>query len=207
MFDLKSYIGVNSTIMTNLADLQALVSATQYDIMIIGAGSMALPIAAVEKKRGKVIIHMGGNTGLMFGLKGGRFDSRPVYKKVSMSYVLCRMSYVVCSMSYVVCSMSYVVCSMSYVVCSMFYVVCRMTYLALHNAYCIIHTYIHTYCILYTALQCLIVLGGCYSMQYVRTVLIIQVIYRFNYIYLTFFPSPLSIHTYIHTYKQTNIHT
>mmetsp|Transcript_8486 Transcript_8486/g.14197 ORF Transcript_8486/g.14197 Transcript_8486/m.14197 type:complete len:301 (-) Transcript_8486:250-1152(-) len=81
LFNETTYIqaGVNSSFLTNLADLKRKVAAIDYDVMLIGAGSLALPLAAAEKQRGKVIIHLAGNLGPLFGLKGGRFDKRPEY--------------------------------------------------------------------------------------------------------------------------------
>mmetsp|Transcript_27087 Transcript_27087/g.45370 ORF Transcript_27087/g.45370 Transcript_27087/m.45370 type:complete len:386 (+) Transcript_27087:74-1231(+) len=79
---LSTYLnaGINSSFVSNLAELKRQVAAIEYDVMLVGAGSLALPLAAAEKPRGKVIIHIGGNLGPLFGLKGGRFDMRKEYK-------------------------------------------------------------------------------------------------------------------------------
>lgn len=50
-----------------------------FDIAIIGCGAYGLPLAAKLKQYGKIAIHMGGVTQFLFGIKGGRWDSRPDY--------------------------------------------------------------------------------------------------------------------------------
>jgi glycine/D-amino acid oxidase-like deaminating enzyme len=48
--------------------------AVDYDVCIIGAGSYGLPLAAHAKRRGKIAVHMGGATQILFGIKGRRWD-------------------------------------------------------------------------------------------------------------------------------------
>jgi hypothetical protein len=48
--------------------------AMEYDVLIAGAGAWGLPLAAHAKSRGKVGVHMGGTTQMVFGIKGGRWD-------------------------------------------------------------------------------------------------------------------------------------
>lgn len=48
-----------------------------FDVAIIGCGAYGLPLAAKLKKRGRQIIHLGGATQLMFGIKGKRWDDIP----------------------------------------------------------------------------------------------------------------------------------
>ena len=50
-----------------------------FDIALIGAGAWSLPLVAHAKKIGKKGIHMGGALQLLFGIKGGRFDSAEIY--------------------------------------------------------------------------------------------------------------------------------
>lgn len=47
----------------------------KFDIAIIGCGAYGMPLAVEAKKMGKVAIHMGGATQLLFGIKGKRWDS------------------------------------------------------------------------------------------------------------------------------------
>jgi hypothetical protein len=41
-----------------------------FDIAIIGCGAYGMPLAAKLKKTGKQAIHLGGETQLLFGIKG-----------------------------------------------------------------------------------------------------------------------------------------
>ena len=50
-----------------------------FEIAIIGCGAYGFPLAAKLKQSGKKVIHMGGVTQFLFGIKGGRWDSRPDY--------------------------------------------------------------------------------------------------------------------------------
>lgn len=45
-----------------------------FDVAIIGCGAYGLPLAAKLKMSGKQVIHLGGATQLMFGIKGKRWD-------------------------------------------------------------------------------------------------------------------------------------
>jgi hypothetical protein len=63
-----------------MATLQFLFSqcdSLQYDVLIAGAGAWGLPLAVHAKRRGKVGVHMGGTTQLVFGIKGARWDHAP----------------------------------------------------------------------------------------------------------------------------------
>jgi len=63
--------------------LQALkdqVSKQSFDVAIIGCGSYGLPIGAFIKKMGKVSVHIGGATQILFGIRGGRWDSMPIFQ-------------------------------------------------------------------------------------------------------------------------------
>ena len=53
------------------------VDGIDYQVAIIGAGAYGLPLAAHVKRRGKMAIHMGGATQLLFGIAGKRWDERP----------------------------------------------------------------------------------------------------------------------------------
>lgn len=47
---------------------------TDFDVAIIGCGAYGMPLAAMFKKAGKIAIHLGGATQLLFGIKGTRWD-------------------------------------------------------------------------------------------------------------------------------------
>jgi hypothetical protein len=54
----------------------------KFDIAIIGAGAYGLPLAAFIKKMGKISIHMGGATQLLFGIKGRRWENHKFISKL-----------------------------------------------------------------------------------------------------------------------------
>lgn len=45
-----------------------------YDVCIIGAGGYGLPLGAHVKRQGKIAIHLGGVTQMLFGIKGSRWE-------------------------------------------------------------------------------------------------------------------------------------
>lgn len=51
--------------------------AEPFDVCLIGAGGMSLPLATRCAAAGKVGIHMGGYTQIMFGIWGRRWDNDP----------------------------------------------------------------------------------------------------------------------------------
>jgi len=46
----------------------------EFDIAVIGAGAWSIPLAVEVKKMGKIGIHMGGSTQVLFGITGGRWQ-------------------------------------------------------------------------------------------------------------------------------------
>jgi hypothetical protein len=55
------------------------ISNTEFDIAIIGCGAYGLPLAAHVKRMGKKAIHLGGQTQVMFGIKGKRWEDRDFF--------------------------------------------------------------------------------------------------------------------------------
>lgn len=51
-----------------------------FDVAIVGCVAYGMPLAAKLKDYGKVAIHLGGATQLMFGIKGRRWDNQPAGK-------------------------------------------------------------------------------------------------------------------------------
>ena len=49
-----------------------------FDVAIIGCGAYGMPLAAKLKESGKIAIHLGGATQLLFGIKGARWDNHPL---------------------------------------------------------------------------------------------------------------------------------
>lgn len=51
-----------------------------FDVAILGCGAYGMPLGAMLKKAGKQVIHMGGATQLLFGIKGKRWVESPMVK-------------------------------------------------------------------------------------------------------------------------------
>lgn len=50
-----------------------------YDICLLGCGAYGLPLAAHVKRSGKQALHIGGGVQLLFGIKGKRWETEPMY--------------------------------------------------------------------------------------------------------------------------------
>lgn len=94
-FELKTITAVQSIAGTKtqfsnwfeaLASMQTQIDATDFDVAIIGAGSYGLPLSAYVKNKGKISIHIGGATQILFGIKGKRWDDHPVVSKFYNKY-------------------------------------------------------------------------------------------------------------------------
>lgn len=53
-----------------------------FDIAILGCGAYGFPLACKLKLAGKQVVHMGGATQLLFGIRGNRWDNHPVVSKL-----------------------------------------------------------------------------------------------------------------------------
>ena len=53
----------------------------EFDIALVGCGAWSLPLLANLKVAGKKGIHLGGETQLVFGIKGRRWDSYNIYNE------------------------------------------------------------------------------------------------------------------------------
>jgi hypothetical protein len=58
-----------------------------FDIAIIGCGAYGMPLAAKIKDSGKIAIHLGGATQLLFGIKGARWDNHPLSRLYNENWV------------------------------------------------------------------------------------------------------------------------
>ncbi|MEO6327861.1 MAG: hypothetical protein ABIO55_02965 [Ginsengibacter sp.] len=62
-------------------------SNKQFDVAIIGAGAYGMPLADfIKMKMGKVAIHLGGATQILFGIKGKRWDDHEFISKLFNEY-------------------------------------------------------------------------------------------------------------------------
>ena len=55
------------------------VASKEFDVALIGAGAWSLPLGKRIKQLGKSAIHMGGETQLLFGIKGKRWVNYNIY--------------------------------------------------------------------------------------------------------------------------------
>lgn len=62
------------------------ISKIDFDIAIIGCGAYGFPLAAECKRLGKKAIHLGGQTQLMFGILGKRYENNEYYKEFINDY-------------------------------------------------------------------------------------------------------------------------
>jgi hypothetical protein len=58
-----------------LDHMKAQIFVTDFDIAIIGCGAYGMPLAAHCKRIGRKAVHLGGQTQLLFGLKGKRWET------------------------------------------------------------------------------------------------------------------------------------
>lgn len=58
-----------------LRDMTERLEAETFDVVLIGAGALAVPLCAHAKRMGRIGVHTGGTTQVMFGIRGGRFDA------------------------------------------------------------------------------------------------------------------------------------
>jgi hypothetical protein len=63
-----------------LARLKSEMDGLEYDVALIGAGAFSLPLAVHAKTRGRVGIHLGGSTQLLFGIYGNRWVKQDFFK-------------------------------------------------------------------------------------------------------------------------------
>ena len=68
-----------------LEDLACRALAEEFDVALIGAGAWSLPLAARIKKSGRSAIHTGGETQLLFGIKGSRWHHDDFYNSAWVS--------------------------------------------------------------------------------------------------------------------------
>ncbi len=61
--------------------MEAEMDKHDYDVALVGAGSYGLPLCAYAKRKGKVAIHTGGSTQILFGIRGRRWDEMPEFAR------------------------------------------------------------------------------------------------------------------------------
>lgn len=62
------------------------VDSIEFDVAILGCGAYGLPLGSYIKRKGKIAIHLGGATQILFGITGARWQAWPTYKVLFNSY-------------------------------------------------------------------------------------------------------------------------
>jgi hypothetical protein len=90
-FDLKVYKsvqtnGINQTPFKSwfeaLENMKKEILRLDFEIAILGCGSYGLPLGSFLKSQGKQVIHLGGSTQLLFGIKGKRWEAKSKHIKL-----------------------------------------------------------------------------------------------------------------------------
>jgi hypothetical protein len=85
-FDLKTIkcplsAGISDSPFTDWTEglhaMEDIMDKTDFDVCFVGAGAWGLPLAVHARRLGKIGIHGGGDTQLLFGIKGKRWDDNP----------------------------------------------------------------------------------------------------------------------------------
>ena len=63
---------------SRLAALIEQIDAQPYEVMLVGAGGLSILLARHAKTTGHIGFHFGGQTQILFGIMGGRWDNDPV---------------------------------------------------------------------------------------------------------------------------------
>ena len=67
----KDWFSALNAMFTDALDFDA-------DVVILGCGAYGFPLAAMLKDAGKQVIHLGGATQILFGIKGHRWSTHPI---------------------------------------------------------------------------------------------------------------------------------
>jgi hypothetical protein len=70
-----------------LDSMKSDISKIEFDISILGCGAYGMPLTAfIKRDLKKKAIHLGGNTQILFGIKGSRWETDPTFKPILNSY-------------------------------------------------------------------------------------------------------------------------
>jgi hypothetical protein len=63
------------------------ISQIDFDVALVGCGAYGMPLAAsIKRDMKKKAIHLGGNTQILFGIKGSRWENDPEFSHIFNSY-------------------------------------------------------------------------------------------------------------------------
>lgn len=66
--------------------LRGAMAAYDFDVALVGAGAFSVPLAVAAKHMGRVGVHLGGSTQVLFGIRGGRWDDHPIISRFYNDY-------------------------------------------------------------------------------------------------------------------------
>jgi hypothetical protein len=72
---------VDRTWFATLDRLAEAVAAIDFDVMLVGAGAYSLPLCAEAKRLGRIGVHLGGTTQILFGILGGRWNGNELVER------------------------------------------------------------------------------------------------------------------------------
>jgi hypothetical protein len=63
------------------------IAKTDFDVAILGCGAYGMPLAAfIKRDLKRKAIHLGGNTQILFGIKGSRWENDPTFSHIFNPY-------------------------------------------------------------------------------------------------------------------------
>jgi hypothetical protein len=93
LLTLKSPMTVSTELPTNkswfeyLIEIESKIVKTNFDVLLVSAGSYSFPLAHFAKKIGKIGIHCGGGLQLFFGIMGKRWEKSLYLNSLEVSWV------------------------------------------------------------------------------------------------------------------------
>jgi hypothetical protein len=70
-----------------LIEIESKIVKTNFDVLLVSAGSYSFPLAHFAKKIGKIGIHCGGGLQLFFGIMGKRWEKSLYLNSLEVSWV------------------------------------------------------------------------------------------------------------------------
>ena len=58
--------------------LAADLRSRRFDVLLVGGGAFSLPLVVAAREMGRIGIHLGGSTQVLFGVRGARWDRHPI---------------------------------------------------------------------------------------------------------------------------------
>jgi hypothetical protein len=69
------------TVLDLIGEIEGRIAGMEFDVALIGAGGIAIPLASGIKRMGKIAVDLGGHLQVLFGVIGGRWRDLPEWKE------------------------------------------------------------------------------------------------------------------------------